>query len=170
MKRVLLDENVDRRLKRFFSSDLEVSTVSEEGWSGLTNGKLLKEASLHFEVLVTMDSNLLHQQHPHTININPKPQQYFVLKNLDFCLDIGVHFNLIDLSADMPEDDMQNYDPGSALLTDLQKGDEQAAKEDLRKSIEEGNTEMREKAVNIPPLIVLAYKAVYGEMPVYLER
>ena len=92
MKRVLLDENVDRRLKRFFSSDLEVSTVSEEGWSGLTNGKLLKEASLHFEVLVTMDSNLLHQQHPHTININPKPQQYFVLKNLDFCLDIGVHF------------------------------------------------------------------------------
>ena len=30
MKRVLLDENVDRRLKRLFASDLEVSTVSEK--------------------------------------------------------------------------------------------------------------------------------------------
>jgi predicted nuclease of predicted toxin-antitoxin system len=69
MKRVLLDENVDRRLKRFFSSDLEVSTVSGEGWSGLTNGKLLKEASLHFEVLVTMDNNLLHQQHIQSFSI-----------------------------------------------------------------------------------------------------
>ena len=65
---------------------------------------------------------------------------------------------------------MQNYDPGTALLSDLQKGDEQAAKEDVRKRIEEGNAEMREKAVNTPPLIVLAYKEVHGEMPVYLER
>ncbi len=39
MKRVLLDENMDRRLKRFFDSDLEVSTVTEEGWNGLTNGR-----------------------------------------------------------------------------------------------------------------------------------
>ena len=55
---MLLDENVDRRLKHFFATDLEISTVSEEGWSGLTNGKLLKEASAHFDVLVTMDSEL----------------------------------------------------------------------------------------------------------------
>ena len=29
---------------------------------------------------------------------------------------------LVDLSPDKPEEDMQNYDPGSALLSDLQKG------------------------------------------------
>ena len=70
---------------------------------------------------------------------------------------------LIEVSTDKPEDDIQNYDPGSALLADMQKAEEQAAKEDLRKSIEEGNAEMR--AVNTPPLIVLSYKEVYGEMP-----
>ncbi len=69
MKRVLLDENVDRRLKRLFSSDFDVSTVSEEGWSGLTNGKLLEEAAPHFDVLVTMDSNLPHQQHIKSFSI-----------------------------------------------------------------------------------------------------
>ena len=62
MKRVLLDENVDRRLKRFFDSEFEVSTVTEEGWHGLANGRLLSEASSRFDVLVTMDSNIPHQQ------------------------------------------------------------------------------------------------------------
>ena len=33
---------------------------------------------------------------------------------------------LVDLSPDKPEEDMQNYDPGSALLSDLKKGEEQA--------------------------------------------
>ena len=51
---------------------------------------------------------------------------------------------LIEVSTDKPEDDIQNYDPGSALLTDLQKADEQAGKKDLGKRIEEGNAEMRE--------------------------
>jgi uncharacterized protein (DUF433 family) len=32
--RVLLDENVDRRLKRHFDAEFEVVTVSERGWSG----------------------------------------------------------------------------------------------------------------------------------------
>ena len=62
MKRVLLDENVDRRLKRFFDSEFAVSTVAEKGWSGLTNGRLLSEAASHFDVMVTMDSNIPHQQ------------------------------------------------------------------------------------------------------------
>ena len=76
---------------------------------------------------------------------------------------------LIDLAPDKPEEDMQNYNPGSALLADLQKGDQEASKEEARKRIEEGNAEMRAEAVNTPPLIVLAYKEVHGEMPVYLE-
>ena len=69
MKRVLLDENIDRRLKRFFDPALEVFTVTEQGWSGLTNGRLLRQASEEFDVLVSMDGNLPHQQNLKTIDL-----------------------------------------------------------------------------------------------------
>lgn len=36
--RVLLDENLDRRLKESFDEELEVLTVIERGWSGKKNG------------------------------------------------------------------------------------------------------------------------------------
>ena len=32
------------------------------GWAGLKNGALLTEAEKRFDVLVTMDSNMVHQQ------------------------------------------------------------------------------------------------------------
>ena len=51
MKRVLLDENMDRRLKRHFDPELEVHSVMEMGWSGLKNGRLLDQASKDFDVL-----------------------------------------------------------------------------------------------------------------------
>ena len=41
--RVLLDECVPRKLKRVLG-DHEVVTVTENGWSGLKNGELLKLA------------------------------------------------------------------------------------------------------------------------------
>ena len=61
MKRVLLDENVDRKLKHSFEPQYEVVTVREHGWSGKKNGELLPEAE--FDVLVTPDRNMEHQQH-----------------------------------------------------------------------------------------------------------
>lgn len=60
--RVLLDENLDRRLKKIFDEELEVLTVSERGWSGKKNGKLLRLAEQEFDVFVTMDRNLEFQQ------------------------------------------------------------------------------------------------------------
>lgn len=63
MRRVLLDENVDRRLKRSLDPSFEVATVTERGWSGLKNGDLLRVASAEFDVLVTLDRNMQHQQH-----------------------------------------------------------------------------------------------------------
>ena len=63
--RVLLDENVDRRLRPLFDSAFEVITVIEHGWGGLTNGELLNTAQHEFDVLVTMDRNMPHQ-HFHT--------------------------------------------------------------------------------------------------------
>ena len=60
--RVLLDENVDRQLKALFPPDLEVVTVREHGWAGLSNGMLLRAAAAEFDVFVTMDRSLPYQQ------------------------------------------------------------------------------------------------------------
>jgi hypothetical protein len=60
--RVLLDESVPRQL----ASELrghEVQTVVQLGWTGIQNGELLRRgAHAGFQVLVTMDRNLEHQQ------------------------------------------------------------------------------------------------------------
>ena len=60
MKRVLLDENLPKRLVREFGD--QASTVQDEGWAGLTNGELLKRAAASFDVLLTADQNLQYQQ------------------------------------------------------------------------------------------------------------
>ncbi len=59
--RVLLDECVPRRLKRELPGH-EVHTVTEHGWSGVKNGKLLALAEAEFEVFLTIDQNLKYQQ------------------------------------------------------------------------------------------------------------
>ncbi len=60
--RVLLDENVDCTLKQLFDPSFEVVTVRERGWNGKANGELLRLAEVDFDVLVTMDKNIEHQQ------------------------------------------------------------------------------------------------------------
>ena len=60
MTRVLLDENLPRKLK--WSLEGEVLTVPERGWSGIKNGLLLKQAALEFDVLLTMDRGMPDQQ------------------------------------------------------------------------------------------------------------
>ena len=67
--RVLLDENIDRFLKSRFASDMDVFTVREQGWTSMENGKLLRVAQHDFDVLVTMDKNLEHQQNLNVINM-----------------------------------------------------------------------------------------------------
>jgi hypothetical protein len=60
--RVLLDENVDRRLKRTFDEQHEVSTVPERGWAGMKNSKLLEAAGKEFDAFVTTDRGIPHEQ------------------------------------------------------------------------------------------------------------
>lgn len=61
--RVLFDENLDWRLRRFLEPDHVVTTVAERGWSGKKNGELLRLAEAEFDALVTLDKNMRHQQH-----------------------------------------------------------------------------------------------------------
>lgn len=60
--RVLLDENLDWRLVRYFDADFQVTTVSRLGWKGKRNGELLQQAAATFDALVTMDKGIEHQQ------------------------------------------------------------------------------------------------------------
>jgi hypothetical protein len=59
--RILLDENLDWRLRRDLPGH-EVESVPLIGWAGLENGALLAKAEESFDVLLTMDSNMPQQQ------------------------------------------------------------------------------------------------------------
>jgi predicted nuclease of predicted toxin-antitoxin system len=59
---VLFDQNVPRNLIRYLSAH-KVTRSAELGWQQLKNGDLLDEAQdKGFEVMVTADRNLTHQQ------------------------------------------------------------------------------------------------------------
>ena len=58
---ILLDENLDWRLRRYLTGHT-VEAVPLIGWAGLKNGELLAKAEKRFDVLLTMDSNMVHQQ------------------------------------------------------------------------------------------------------------
>ena len=60
---VLLDENIPRKLKwRLVERQIEVLTVPERGWAGMTNGELLDRAEEEFDALLTMDQGMGYQQ------------------------------------------------------------------------------------------------------------
>lgn len=61
MKRVLFDEDVPRQLRRDLT-EFKIRTVQEEGWSSIKNGELLRRSAPTFDVLVTADKRLRHQQ------------------------------------------------------------------------------------------------------------
>ena len=68
MRRVLFDEDMPRQLRRDLP-EFEIRTVQEEGWSAIQNGELLRRASASFDVMVTADQRLQHQQNIASFNI-----------------------------------------------------------------------------------------------------
>jgi hypothetical protein len=59
--KVFLDECIDWRLARDIIGH-EVKTARQMGWTTITNGELLRLASEHFDVFITVDRNLAFQQ------------------------------------------------------------------------------------------------------------
>ena len=59
--KVLLDECLPKKLKFEIDAEL-VQTVPEAGWAGKQNGDLLRLAEQNFDVLLTNDQNMEHQQ------------------------------------------------------------------------------------------------------------
>lgn len=70
MKRLLLDENLPRQLKKYFSDQIEVSAVPDLGWQSKRNGELLTAMSgAGIEFLLTADRNLRYQQNTASFGI-----------------------------------------------------------------------------------------------------
>ncbi|MGH8569944.1 MAG: DUF5615 family PIN-like protein [Gammaproteobacteria bacterium] len=66
--RILLDESLPRELARELTGH-SVRTVVQMGWSGLRNGELLQLAASDFDVLLTADQNLEHQQNLRRVDV-----------------------------------------------------------------------------------------------------
>ena len=63
--RVLVDECLPRQLRQWLAAarpGWTVLTVQEAGWASMKNGVLLQAANHAFDVLVTADKNMHHQQ------------------------------------------------------------------------------------------------------------
>jgi len=59
--KILLDECVNTDLAQYLSGH-DVKTVSSCGWNGIKNGELLRRADNEFDVFLTVDQNIPHQQ------------------------------------------------------------------------------------------------------------
>jgi predicted nuclease of predicted toxin-antitoxin system len=63
MRKALLDENLPKQLKKYFSTEFDVTSVPDLGWQSKKNGELLTaldEAEFHY--LITVDKSLRYQQ------------------------------------------------------------------------------------------------------------
>jgi len=61
--KLLLDESIPRRLVSLFPEGFEVRTAQQMGWSGTSNGALLRLAADHaFDAFITADQGIEHQQ------------------------------------------------------------------------------------------------------------
>lgn len=66
--KLLLDEQIPRKLSKLFPDAWEVKTVQEMGWAGTLNGALLSiAADTGFQAMLTADKNLQYQQNPQTL-------------------------------------------------------------------------------------------------------
>ena len=73
--KLLLDESVPRQLASFFPDLFEIRTVQRMGWTGSTNGELLRLAADHgFDALITSDQRIEYQQ-----NLNDLPIPIIVM-------------------------------------------------------------------------------------------
>lgn len=87
--KILIDECLPKRLKSFLP-EFEVFTSAEMGWASFQNGELLQTAvDNQFDILLTADRNLEHQQNIPEFNISivvfniPQNKLEYILPLLD---------------------------------------------------------------------------------------
>jgi predicted nuclease of predicted toxin-antitoxin system len=71
--KIFLDHCVPKRILRLLS-DHDVKTAYQMGWAAKRNGELLKLVENEFEVFLTVDQNLRHQQ-----KLTSSPLRFIIL-------------------------------------------------------------------------------------------
>ena len=100
--KILLDHNLDRRLKNYLT-EYETATTQEQNWADALNGELLTLAEENgFEVLLTADANIKNQQ-----NLSNRKISILILRAFN---------NRLTTHAEMIEDIHE-------ALTDIQSGE-----------------------------------------------
>lgn len=104
--RLLLDENLRKRLKKDFSEH-EIFTVRDQGWNGIKKGELLKLMIQHsFDALLRFDKNLQHQQ-----NFEKYPIVVFLLSSIS-----NTYQELTKLSFKVEEQIKMSPLPGAYII------------------------------------------------------
>ncbi|MCC6329422.1 MAG: hypothetical protein IT174_12975 [Acidobacteria bacterium] len=91
--KIIIDECVPSIVKRGLRSR-NIVTVQEMGWAGIKNGQLLRLIAPSFDVFITSDKNLRHQQNLASLDLavillptNQVPAVKALLGQLDTVLD-----------------------------------------------------------------------------------
>lgn len=67
--KILLDENIDIRVKHLFPEGIEVFTVKDMGWIGIKNGELMQLLSQYnFDYWIVVDKNIPYQHNTKDIS------------------------------------------------------------------------------------------------------
>ncbi len=106
MQKVLLDENLDKRLTIYFSSEFDVTSVPDLGWQSKKNGELLSAMEADgIKYLITADRNLRFQQ-----NL----EKYSVIVVVLISYDVRIKA----LAASVPkiEDGILKADPADKMI------------------------------------------------------
>jgi len=103
VKRVLLDENLPRKLRRDLP-DFAVRTVQEENWTSLANGELLGRAQDRFDILLTADRRLQFQQNLSRFNMG-----------VVVILTVSLRYRHIRLAIEAIHDALAAVEPGQLL-------------------------------------------------------
>ena len=87
--KILLDHNLDRRLKNYLT-EYDTATTQEQGWADALNGELLALAEENgFDVMLTADANIKDQQ-----NLSNRKISILVLRA--FNNRLATHVEMID--------------------------------------------------------------------------
>jgi len=69
--KLLLDEQMPRKIARHFPENFIVHTVQSQGWEGVKNGELLALAASHgYDAVISADKNMAHQQNQQSLPLS----------------------------------------------------------------------------------------------------
>ena len=92
--KIIIDECVPSIVKRGLP-ERNIVSVQDMGWAGIKNGELLRLVAAEFDVFITSDKNLRHQQNLATIDLailllpsNQVPVVKALLPNINDALSV----------------------------------------------------------------------------------